>query len=147
MSAQTQTYANHRRYFPLYHYFALPVLLLNVVMTVVYAFRHPASLKWNVWQIVVAVALAAGIIAARTSALIVQNRVIRLEQRARLLLILPENLRSRIAELSIGHLVGLRFASDAEVPALVERCLSGDLQRAEEVKRAITNWQPDFLRA
>lgn len=147
MSDSTQSFANHRRFFPLYHYFVLPLLLVNVVMTVIYAYRHPASMKWNAWQIVIAVTLAMAAVALRTSTLIVQNRIIRLEQRIRLATLLPDRLRMHIPELTVGQLVGLRFASDAELPALVERCLSGDLKGAEAVKRAITTWQPDFLRA
>jgi hypothetical protein len=147
MSAQTQTFANHRRFFPLYHYFVLPILGLNVLMTIIYAYRHPGSMKWNVWQIIVALALVAAVVALRTSVLIVQNRIIRLEQRMRLAAILPERLRARLPELTVSQLVGLRFASDAEVPALVERCLSGELPGRGDVKRAVTTWQPDFLRA
>lgn len=147
MSDRTQSFANHRRFFPLYHYFVLPVLFANVVQTIVYAYRHPGSMKWNVWQIIVAFTIAMAAVALRTSTLIVQNRIIRLEQRIRLATLLPDGLRMRIPELTVGQLVGLRFASDAELPVLVERCLAGDLKGAEAVKRAITSWQPDFLRA
>ena len=147
MSDQTQSFANHRRFFPLYHYFALPILCLNIVMTLVYAYRHPGSYKWNIWQIIMSVALVAAVVVLRSSAIIVQNRIIRLEQRLRLAALLPERLRARVPELNVSHLVGLRFASDAELPALVERCLSGDLKGAEDVKRAITTWLPDYLRA
>ena len=147
MSDKTQSFANHRRFFPLYHYFAFPILVVNMVMTIVYAYRHPGSMKWNVWQIIVSVALAVAVLALRTSTLIVQNRLIRLEQTIRLSLSLPDRLRPRIPELTVGQLIGLRFASEQELPSLVERCLSGDLKGAEAVKRAIATWQPDFLRA
>jgi hypothetical protein len=58
---------------------------------------------------------------------------------------LPEPLRSRIPELTVGQLVGLRFASDAEVPKLVERALSEKLSKTD-IKKAIQNWRPDYLR-
>jgi len=147
MNEQTQSFANHRRFFPLSHYFALPILYANIVMTLVYAYRHPGTIKWNIWQIIVAMALAVAVLVLRASTIIVQNRVIRLEQRMRLAATLPDRLRARVPELTISQLIGLRFASDAELPALVERCLSGDLKGAEDVKRAITTWQPDYLRA
>ena len=38
--ADTQTHATHRRYYPLYHFVVLPLALINVVVRVVYAFRH-----------------------------------------------------------------------------------------------------------
>lgn len=144
---QIQSFANHRRFYPLYHFFALPILYVNIVMTLVYAYRHPGTMKWNIWQIIVALALAAAVVVLRASTLIVQNRLIRLEQRMRLAAILPERLRARVPDLSVRQLIGLRFASDAELPALVERCLTGELKGSEDVKRAITTWQPDFLRA
>ena len=146
MSAdRTQTFANHRRVFPLYHYVAAPIVTLNLVYTAIVAFRAPG--KATIWAFVFAVGVAALLLASRTMVLIVQNRVIRLEQRLRLVALLPDHLRSRIVELKLTQLIGLRFASDSELASLVERCLAGELKDGDEVKRAITNWQADFLRA
>ena len=146
MSAdRTQTYANHRRFFALYHYVALPIVALNVVYTAMIAFRSPGTA--TIWSFVFAIGVASGVLAARTMVLIVQNRVIRLEQRLRMVALLPDYLRGRIVELNLSQLIGLRFASDAELAPLVERCLAGELKNAEAVKKAITNWQADFLRA
>ena len=145
MAQPAQRYANHRRYFPLFHYFALPVLVVHVVVTTAWLLRAPSYEA--AWGVVVALALLAGIVANRASALIVQSRVIRLETTLRLVRVLPPELRARIGELRLGHLVALRFASDEELPALVERCLAGELRTADEVKRAIRNWQADFVRA
>lgn len=146
MSAvRTQTFANHRRVFPLYHYFAAPIFALNIVYTAIIAFRAPTL--GNIWSFVFALGIGASLLAARTMVLIVQNRIIRLEQRLRLVSLLPEHLRGRIVELNLSQLVGLRFASDGELTSLVERCLAGELKNGDEVKRAITHWQADFLRA
>jgi hypothetical protein len=145
MVQPAQSYANHRRYFPLYHYFALPVLAVHVVVTTAGLLRHPSLA--TAWSVVVALALLGGILAVRTSTLIVQNRVIRLETTLRLARVLPPELRARIPELRLGHLVALRFAPDDELPFLVERCLSGELRSTDEVKRAIRVWQADFVRA
>jgi hypothetical protein len=146
MSAvRTQTFANHRRVFPLYHAFAAPIFTLNIVYTAIIAFRAPTL--GNIWSFVFALGVGAMLLAARTMVLIVQNRIIRLEQRLRLVSLLPDHLRGRIVELNLSQLVGLRFASDGELTSLVERCLAGELKNSDEVKRAITNWQADFLRA
>lgn len=140
-----QNYANHRRYFPLFHYVALPILLANVVVSVAHAIRRPSP--FNGWLVVVAIGLVAGLLAARASALFVQNRLIALEMRLRLATSLEPGLRARISELNLRQLIGLRFAGDAELPGLVERCLRGELSTTDAVKRAITDWRPDFVRA
>jgi hypothetical protein len=145
MTATPQNYANHRRYFSLYHSVALPIFIVNVFVTLVVAVRHPSLLA--AWSVFVAIAFAVGLVASRTSTLIVQNRVIGLEMRLRLATILPVELCQRIPELHLKQLVGLRFAGDAELPGLVERCLRGELLTADSVKRAVQNWRPDFVRA
>jgi len=81
----------------------------------------------------------------RLYALKVQDRVIRLEERLRLTQLLPESTRARIGELSAGQLIALRFASDAEVPGLVQQTLDGKWDQ-KQVKSAIKNWRPDYLR-
>lgn len=145
MTATPQNYANHRRYFSLYHSVALPIFIVNVFVTLTVAVRHPSLL--SAWSFVVAVAFVVGLVASRTSTLIVQNRVIGLEMRLRLATVLPVELCQRIPELQLKQLVGLRFAGDAELPGLVERCLRGELATADSVKRAVQNWRPDFVRA
>jgi hypothetical protein len=74
-----------------------------------------------------------------------QDRIIRLEMRLRLREVLPAAQQGAIARLSTSQLVGLRFASDAELPALVERTLREGLSR-DEIKRAIVTWEPDYER-
>ena len=140
-----QSYATHRRLFPLFHYVALPILFANVAVAVGHAIRRPSM--WNAWLVVVALGLVAGLVASRASTLHVQNRVIAFETRLRLAAVLPPELRVRIPELRLKHLVGLRFAGDAELPGLVERCLRGELATADAVKREIRDWRPDFARA
>ena len=142
---RTQSYANHRRYFALYHYVAMPILLANVVITAVQAVRFPSA--WSLWIVVVSLGLAVGLVASRASTLVVQSRLIALEMRLRLAATLPPDLRGRISELRLKQLVGLRFAGDVELPALVERCLNGELTTADAVKREIRDWRPDFIRA
>ncbi len=145
MTTTAQSYANHRRVFPLYHLFALPILLANVVVMMAVSVRHPSL--WNLWLVVVAIGLVGGMVANRASTLIVQNRVIGLEMRLRLATILPVELCQRIPELHLKQLVGLRYAGDDELVTLVERCLRGELVTADAVKREVRHWRPDYVRA
>ena len=145
MSPTPQSYANHRRFFPIFHYFALPILLANVVMAVIHAIRQPSA--FTAWLVVMSLGLVAGIVSVRASALIVQNRLIALEMRLRLAASPNPELRTRISELHLSHLIGLRFAGDAELPRLVERCLRGELATTDAVKRAVQNWRADYVRA
>ena len=145
MPHPSQSYANHRRYFPLFHYVALPVVVVNILVVLAELLRYP-SLR-QTWVFIFAVGVAAGFLACRASILTVQDRLIGLEMRLRLAAVLPPELRVRIPELRIRHLVALRFAGDAELPALVQRCLDGELRTADQVKREIRDWRPDFVRA
>ena len=140
-----QDFKTHRRWQPMWHFFALPVLVANIIMVARHVWGQPGL--WSYWQVVVALALAIAVFAARTQTLIVQDRLIRLEMRLRMNEVLPAPLAKRVNELSARQLVGLRFAGDAELQALVERCLSGELATDEAVKKQVRDWQPDWLRA
>jgi hypothetical protein len=142
---KTQTYETHRRFLPLHHFVAQPLVVVNLALTTKWAIDDPSFR--NIWQVVIAILFIAIILGSRQMALIVQNRLIRLEMRLRLREVLPPALASRIGELRVRQLIGLRFAGDAELPGLVERCLKGELKSSTDVKKAITDWQPDLLRA
>ena len=143
--ARPQDFKSHRRWLPAYHFVALPILLVNVILSVWHAIRIPT--RWNLWTALVAVAIFLGVLLARAMVTTVQDRVIRLEMRMRLKEVLTGALAARIGELRPKQLVGLRFASNAELPGLVERCLSGELANDEAVKKQVTNWQADWFRA
>jgi hypothetical protein len=145
MPGPAQTYRTHFRFFPLFHFFVIPVLAVNLVVEIVRLTRD-ATLQ-RVWVVVVALALLGLGFAARLMALQVQNRVIRLEERLRLQRLLPPAEQDTIAALTTRHLIGLRFASDEELPALARRCAAGELRSAGDVKRQVKSWRADHLRA
>jgi Family of unknown function (DUF6526) len=145
MAERVQTYKNHPRLLPAFHFFVLPVLLLNVLNEVRRAWRAPS--EGSLFLVVVAIALFTLAYLSRSQALTVQDRVIRLEMRLRLRQILPPELQTRIQDLTHRQLVALRFASDAELPELVREILDGKLTTVKEIKLRVKNWQGDWLRA
>ena len=145
MAQQTpQTFANHTRFDPLYHFFTLPVFGITWIISIVILVRHPSFL--HAWGVVLATAAAIAVFKLRAYPLKVQDRVIRLEERLRLAMLLPEAQRAQIARLTEAQLIGLRFASDEEVAALVQRAVSENLSRGD-IKKAVKNWRPDYWRA
>jgi hypothetical protein len=144
MAQATQTYATHRRFIPIYHFFVVPVLLINVVVTAIRFVREPRLM--TAWVVVLALALFFGILYLRFMPVRAQDRIIRLEERARLERILPSDLRGRVGELSASQLIAIRFAPDDEAPELTRRTLNGELKTQGDIKRAIRNWRGDHLR-
>ena len=144
MSQAEQNYKNHARLLPLFHFFVLPVLFANLLYSVGLAWSNP-SLGTGL-GVLVALALQMIPILARLMALKAQDRVIRLEMRLRLREKLPLDMHSRINELTPEHMIGLRFAGDAELPELVRQALGGTLTTTKSVKEMVKDWQADHLR-
>ncbi|PYP54071.1 MAG: hypothetical protein DMD39_02835 [Gemmatimonadetes bacterium] len=144
MAESTQTYGTHRRFIPAYHFFALPVLFINIIVTAVRFSHDPRAM--TAWQVVVALALFTAILLLRFMSVRAQDRIIRLEERTRLERLVPGDLRGRVADLTPSQLVALRFAPDDEVPELTRRALNGELKTQGDIKRAIRNWRADHLR-
>jgi Family of unknown function (DUF6526) len=138
-----QSFANHARFDPPFHFFVLPVFAITWILSVVALVRHPRF--YAVWGVVLATAAIVAVLRIRLNSLKVQDRIIRLEERLRLAVVLPESQRSQIAELKEGQLIGLRFASDQEVPALVARAIAERLSRTD-IKKAVLIWRPDYWR-
>jgi len=147
---QPQNFGNHARFDPLFHFFLGPVFILGVILALVHFFAHFShnDFRENFHAgliVLLAVALLVLVTKTRLYALKVQDRVIRLEERLRLSQLLSEPMQSRIPELTVDQLIGLRFASDAEVPKLAERALTEKLSR-RQIKQAIVNWRADYWR-
>lgn len=145
MAERTQNYSNHRRFFPLFHFTAVPLLVLFFGYSV-YAFMRAPSLATGA-SVVLAVGVLCATLASRIMALAVQNRVIRLEMQLRLERVLGPAGQAAFDALTMGQLVALRFASDGELPSLVQRVRSNELPTSKSVKQAIREWRADWLRA
>jgi hypothetical protein len=145
--AQTspQTFANHARIVPAYHYVAFPLFAINFFFAL---YQVVTAFSWaNLVSFGVAIALILLFFVARVMVLTVQDRVIRLEDTLRLRALLPADLQARIGEFSVKQLVALRFASDAELPDLARQVLDGKIQDQKAIKQMVRDWRADFQRA
>ena len=140
-----QSYKNHARVYPLFHIWAFFPLLVNFIWSL-YRLRFGIT-----GDSIVAVILAFGLLAlfgaVRRQVLTVQDRIIRLEMRLRLREMLPPDVAAQAARIPLRQLIALRFASDAELPALVRDVLAGSLSAPKDIKLRVKEWQADALRA
>lgn len=142
---QTQTYRTHAKTVPLYHYVVLPVLAANVVFAM--ADLGDAVTTRTVFGVIVAIALILLAVYARVFALRVQDRVIRLEMRLRMREVLPAEMHARIREFTVEQLIGMRFASDEELPELADAVLRDKVTDRKAIKQMIRQWEADHTRA
>lgn len=141
-----QSYKHHTRLDPLWHFFIIPILLLNFVFAIYLLVHHwPTHNFIFSWWIVLSITLFLAVGRAREHSMKVQDRLIRLEERLRLAKLLSPDELALSSALTESQLIGLRFASDAELPALVARTLKEGLTR-DQIKAAIVQWRPDYFR-
>jgi hypothetical protein len=141
---QSQSYANHARFHPPFHFFLAPGAIVLLILTIVNAVRNYPRL--DAWILLLfAVLFFMAVFLLRANALRVQDRLIRLEERLRLRALAPAELQPRIGDLTEAQLIALRFASDQELSALAARALAGNM-KGKEIKEAIVAWRADTFR-
>jgi hypothetical protein len=142
--ATTQTFANHTRWHPPFHFFVLPVMLINFIWSIVQFVMSPG---WNSgWWIVVSLALLLLTFFVRTNSLKVQDRIIRLEETIRYQRVLSPAVVQRSSALTVAQIVALRFAGDDQLEELVNAVANGKFAQPKDIKRAIKNWRADEFR-
>lgn len=140
----SQTFANHTRWQPPIHFFVLPVMLINVIWSIVQFVMSPG---WNSgWWIVVSLALLVLTFFVRLNPLKAQDRIIRLEETIRYQQLLSPAVNQQAGALTPRQIIALRFAGDAELEELVSAVVAGKFARPKDIKRAIKNWRADTFR-
>jgi Family of unknown function (DUF6526) len=141
-----QSAQSHARWDPLFHFVVLPVLLLNFIFAIFLLVHHWPNHNVPLgWWVVVSIVLFLIAGKSRGNALKAQDRIIRLEERLRLAALLSAEENARSKALTESQLIGLRFASDEEIPALVKRTLDENLTQ-KQIKESINRWRPDYFR-
>jgi hypothetical protein len=142
---QPQSFENHTRIVPVYHMVTLGIFVVNLLWSIYRILRVP-SVDALV-TLLLAVAFILLLLYARSFALTVQDRVIRLEMQLRLKGLLPPDLQGRIPEFTPRQLIALRFASDEELPDLCRTVLRDNIREGKAIKKMIRHWKADYLRA
>jgi hypothetical protein len=141
-----QSFKNHAKWDPPFHFFLMPFLLVNLIFSVYTLVYHwPFHRHLFAWWVVMSVMLFLGFARTRMYSPKTQDRTIRLEERLRMAALLDPTELVRSHALTASQLIGLRFASDSELPNLVQRALDEDLTQ-KQIKEAIVEWRPDYMR-
>ena len=138
-----QSYENHAKFIPVFHYIALPLLLVNFFGAL---FRVTQEISfYTLNDVGLAISLIVVAVFTRLFALKAQDRVIRLEEQIRMQTFLPDALKAHVGRLTMGQIVALRFASDEELVDLTQDALDQNTS-PNALKQAVKNWRPDYDR-
>lgn len=143
---KTQNYQNHIRFYPPHHFVLLPLLFFLLIASTVCIFRYPQrSFEFAALAVIFLLILWVAIMLRQHYALGNQNRIIRLEMRLRYYQLTQQRFEPLEQQLEFGQLAALRFASDAELPRLIDRTLKENLS-PKQIKQSVKDWQPDYMR-
>ncbi|MEC3876985.1 DUF6526 family protein [Chryseobacterium salviniae] len=140
---ESQNYKNHRKFYAPHHFVFLPLLFVLEGIGIYKAFNDEQNqLSWILFSVVIFLIFYLAIMLRQHYALVLQNRIVRLEFRQRYFEIF--GLRSDDAEekLSFGQIAALRFTYDDEFKILLEKSIKENM-KGDEIKRSITKWRAD----
>jgi hypothetical protein len=143
---QTQSYKQHSRYVPLWHFVLSSILIACLAGSVWNLFRANEHHQGRLAGTVILGLSISGLIIfwyARAFAIAAQDRGIRAEENLRYFALTGKLLDSR---LTLRQIIALRFAADTEFLILAEKAASENM-KSTDIKRAIVNWRPDYHRA
>ena len=141
-----QNYSNHAKYYIPHHFIFYPVSAILTGLSIYFAIKFPdRQLEWLMFAAVILLIAWLSFMMRQHYALTPQNRIIRLEMRLRYFQLYGKRFEPIEAKLKFKQIAALRFASDEELPLLLERTLQENLS-ARSIKKLITDWQGDHMR-
>lgn len=141
-----QDYKNHIRFYTPHHFVFYPLLLVLLGISIYFIFgREEESLLWVFVSILLMLFFWLAFMLRQHYALVLQDRIVRLELRYRYFAITNQRLEVFEEQLSDSQLFALRFAPDEELPALVKKAVEENLS-GNQIKKSIQNWKPDHHR-
>ena len=141
-----QNYRNHRKFYIPHHFVFYPVTFILLVLCISFAGKYPEHRTlWHMMAAIVFIVAWLSFMMRQHYAIIPQNRIIRLEMRLRYFQLTGIRFETVESKLTFSQIAALRFASDDELPALVDATVRENLQ-PRDIKKRITNWQADHMR-
>jgi len=140
-----QTYYNHIRFYTPHHFVYYPILMIFLAASIYFAFTTNDSLIWSFISVVFVFLFCLAFMLRQHYALILQNRIVRLELRYRYFTLSGKRFEEIEYKLTDDQIFGLRFAPDDELLPLIEDALKNNLS-GDAIKKAIVHWKADYNR-
>lgn len=140
-----QNYKNHIRFYIPHHFVFYPLATLLLAGSIGCIFLKEDMLLWSFISAIIVLLIWVSYMLRQHYALTLQNRIIRLEMRYRYFVLTNERFELIEDKLNNSQLFALRFASDSELPELIQKTLKENLS-GSSIKKNILNWQPDHNR-
>ena len=141
-----QNYKNHIRYYTPHHFVFYPIAGILFGICISYGFKSDEyNLLWYMMSIIIILIICLSFMLRQHYALGNQNRIARLELRFRYYVLTQKRFEDIEQQLSFSQILALRFAPDEELVTLIERAQKEKLS-ADEIKKAVKNWLPDYMR-
>lgn len=141
-----QNFSNHIRYYTPHHFVFYPVILAGTIFSFWQKNKSPEhALEWLFIAIIFIIIGWLSYMTRQHYALTLQNRLVRSEMRLRYFILTGLNFAPLESKLSFGQIAALRFASDEELPALLQKA-SAENMAPKEIKASIRQWTPDYQR-
>lgn len=140
-----QSYKNHIRYYTPHHFVFYPILMIFLSFSIYFSFTKPEKAVWIFISILFIFMFCLALMLRQHYALTLQNRMVRLEVKYSYFTLTGKRFEEIEHHFTDSQIFALRFASDEEFPALVEKCMQEKLS-GDEIKKAIQNWKADNQR-
>lgn len=142
-----QNYENHIRFYAPHHFIFYPIASLLFGMCISFIFKSEENkVVWCVISATIALIIWLSFMLRQHYALGNQNRIARLELRFTYYTLTQKRFEDIEQQLPLSKILALRFASDEELIELINRTLKENLT-ADQIKKSIKHWLPDYMRA
>jgi hypothetical protein len=143
---ESQNYKNHRKFYPPHHFIYLPLLLGLEIFGVYKIFKDETNqLIWILFSAVIFLLFYLAIMLRQHYALVLQNRLVRLEFKQRYYELFQQRSDEVESRLKFDQIAALRFSYDDEFKELLYKALNDNIS-GDEIKRSIKRWRPDHHR-